>query len=208
MSRLILSLTVLPVLGFLIPAAPIPKHLAGAKYYYPTTVGAKWVYKEGERGWTREWAEVITAVEEQDDGKVVTVKRVGNDGVEVESLKVAVSGQGVFRLESMGHKDAPPICWLKLPTKPGAVWEYAWPQGPTERTRTFAPELVEVPAGTYRAIPIEVEISWGPDRPPGVSSGLGSSGVRVIRWFAPGVGIVKQRGSNYEQVLMSFTPGV
>jgi len=181
------------------PAAPVPKHLMkpGRELYYPTRVGAKWTELEGDT----ETASVITNAEEKAGAIHVTVKRTTGTGSAVRdagTLTVAVSEKGVFRIGVGDHIDNPPWCWLKLPLKSGASWVS---QG--DRMTASAPEEIETPAGKFLALPVVVE----DDNPLPVRMGMEIRRESYTRWFAPGVGLVRQsRGDQHWFVLKSFTP--
>jgi hypothetical protein len=197
-------LTILLGLALALPlltAAPVPTHLMPEPvYYFPTTVGTKWVYQEG----IRQRTEVVTEVEGKGATKVVFVG-LEEKGKVLPWVNVEVSRRGLFRVWCRGNKDDPPHPWLKLPVEGGGEWAYddiglgGRILGKVRATAS-GPEEVEVPAGTYRAI--RVEMSW-PAR-----GGLGDWAPSTsTRWYAPGVGLVKQTGPSYEEVLKSFAPG-
>jgi hypothetical protein len=170
------------------PAAPVPKHLMKKTepvLYFPTTVGSKWVYLDNG---TAETTYEVASVEDKDGGKLVTVT-----GGHSSPTCWQVSSAGLF-IVSMGKEVCdPPVPMLRLPLADNKAWE-------TEKRNAgqlkglFAasgPEEVEVKAGKFQAIRVEME--W-----------VGNNKLTV--WYAPGVGTVKSNRGLHEQ-LKSFTPG-
>jgi hypothetical protein len=117
--RLLILASALTLLAALAPAAPVPKGASKPVLYFPTTVGAKWVYDEedGERVYA------VTAVEKRDGSDLVTVGQVGPDGKAVPKETWVVSDRGLSLLERDGQKRDPPPCYLKLPHQPGEAWD-------------------------------------------------------------------------------------
>ncbi|MBA4066154.1 MAG: hypothetical protein C0501_21040 [Isosphaera sp.] len=167
------------------PAAPVPTHLMpkADPLYFPTRVGAGWVYvtdtgKELRRG--------VTAVKDGDGGKVVTTAddTFGN-------ADWLVSEKGLWMTGMAGRACDPPTLMLKLPHAAGATWQAAGCGGQKGAFAAHGPDEVEVPAGKFRAVRVEIE--WNPN-------------TKVTFWFAPGVGVVKNAGT-IRMGLKSFTPG-
>jgi hypothetical protein len=197
--RLLTIAPVLALLAALAPAAPVPTG-ADKVLYFPTKVGAKWV-QQSDKGFER--TEVITSVEEKDGSKLVTISRE-QDGKQVPHLKLSVSPKGVFLVGGVRDGDAefsPPMCLLKLPLKAGEPWDFDCARGLGRLTGTataHAPEDVEVPAGKYRAVRVEMEHQT-----------KGGNRHRSAYWFAPNVGWVKREGLEGKDtfVMKSFIPG-
>src|SRR5262245_54660422 len=76
--RLFTALVALALLLVVAPAAPVPSHLKpkNPPLFFPTKVGAKWVYRTGDL----EETFVVTVVAEAGGTKVVTVVEVAADG--------------------------------------------------------------------------------------------------------------------------------
>jgi hypothetical protein len=204
MSR-VLTAGVALVLAVPIGAAPKLKDVAVGPYY-PTTVGDRWVTEtktQTEDGdVTHTLAEVVTAVEKADGVLVVSVDQEVDGGVAGQPSRMKVTADGLFRVNAFGGTayDAP-YCVLKLPLKAGATWTSEAKMGGTTRStfkyRVAGDEDVEVPAGKFKAVRIEVEIDT-----------QGRPGRSTI-WYAPRVGVVKQEHEStrkYTKVLKSFTP--
>ena len=181
MSRTLTSLA-FAILAGTVVAAPVPKR-ADPVLYFPTAVGARWVYDRGDREETVE----VSAVE-REDGEVV-VSRTGTDGAASGYSKTFVGPTGL-RQDQYGGRTSTVVV-LRTDLKPGESWET--PEG--KRT-VHGPERVEVPAGKFEALRVE----WEQD------------GSRMVSWYAPGVGEVKrvERSGGEEtvfRVLKSFKPG-
>ena len=182
-------------------AAPVPK-LTEAVLYCPTTEGAKKVYETRAGGEVVEVTEVVTKVEKKDGVFRVTTKQgvAGKDG---GTDFVEVSERGLFRPPAGDHEAPMTATLLKLPAKPGDSWVFEDTRpGQQDSKLTFTvgkEEVVAVPAGTFKAIGVEVR---------GVTGGVKHT---TTIWYAPHVGVVKMvsaaGGQEHTQVLKSFTPG-
>lgn len=153
------------LLGVAALAAPVPKPPKPDPFYFPTTVGAKWVYETA--GGELESA-VVSAVE--NDGDDLVVCREGVDGTRTAYSKMVVSAEGLRQeRELTGGK----LGWvLKTDLKAGESWDM--PEGGKRTVR--GPEEVEVPAGKFTALRVEWEQRGG----------------KYTSWYARGVGEVKR----------------
>jgi len=145
-------------------AAPVPKGAEQKPLYFPTAVGAKWVYEtsDGELE-----TAVVSAVEKGEDGSL-TVSRAGADGTRVAYTKTVVSVHGLRRDDNANAKSG----WLlKTNVKAGDAWD-----SPDGKRTVYGPEEVKVPAGTFTALRVEWE----------------QFGASYTSWYAPGVGEVKR----------------
>jgi hypothetical protein len=195
MSRLLAVLPVIAALLTFAPAAPVPKEKPREAFYYSTQVGTKWVYQTGDG----EFTEVITAVEEKDGAKVLTIGREDNGKVSPWQ-KLSVSGKGLVRLAIGSNLDEvkPSLCLLKLPVKAGNEWETpGTAPGPemTGKMTAHGPETVKVPAGTFNVIRVEWEWKYTGRRDP----------YKATFWYAPEIGLVKLEHNGVARVLKSFT---
>ncbi len=166
--------------------------------YYPLAVGTKWHYE----------------IETGNGQKVPLVYQIEKleriEGRELARLEVIARGQkspytehlhsdtaGVYR-DRMHNLDlSPPLRLIKYPVKAGEHWNSEITVGgrkmKVEGTEGPAEE-VQVPAGKYRAIPCSIVISDGKEQSTNVF------------WFAPGVGIVKQKTNlGIRDVIMELT---
>ena len=199
-------------------AAPAPKG-GDAPLYFPTEVGTKWVMRHPWKpaGYS-DTTYTVTAVEEKDGAKLVTVsesytvdwsgiiKVVGQEGPDVEAIdrpdaRYRVSAHGVFVLANYDFEKKQlvdrkePRCVLRLPAKPGDREQgkdggYKW-------TSTVGkPERVKVAAGTFEAIRVDFESTQDEKGLP-----------HRTFWHAPGIGVVKSvAGDKVGVELISFTP--
>src|SRR5262245_24881451 len=183
------------------PAAPVPKEADKPPVYFPTRVGDKWVW--GWVGDKTEFTEVVTAVEVKNGAKIITVDTTA-DGWRA-SKKYSLSEEGLFRLSHNDHQYKSPWCILKTPYRAGEKWVVDTVDHfgvEVKSTHTIGDlEWVEVPAGRFRALRVDVEHAG--EKPP----------LTATAWYAPGVGQVKMvarsRAGKEEGavVLKSFTPG-
>lgn len=196
--RCLLSVLLVPAFfAMLAPAAPIPKG-KGEPWYFPTTVGAKWVYTDA----SGDDVLMISKVEDVKGGKVVTVERVeGEKRFPFEKVKVSESGLARVAI-SEGEFD-PPLVLLSVPFKAGDMWTFKGAgMGTLAQQRVSAvvgAEKVKVPAGTFDTVKVDADYTIV----------FGQAMVRHTSsfWYAPRVGLVKMRDGNAERVLKSFTPG-
>jgi hypothetical protein len=170
-------------------AAPLPKK-AEPPAYFPTAVGARWVF---ETSGGHQTTEVVTAVEAKAGGQAVSVGR--EDGGRVlPELTVLVAADGLSLLAVGGHELKKPHRVLKVPHMDGGKWADG-----SQTTAVYGPERVEVPAGTYDAIRVEVE------RP------FDGGTMQSVTWYAPGVGpvrrVLRAGGAELVEALKSFRPG-
>ena len=201
MLRLLIAISCLiPVIT--LGAAPIPKDAKKPVLYFPTKVGAKWVY-EFEDGTT--YTEAVTKVQKGKDGGFrVTAGKV-RDEVALALDLYEVSDKGLFLLEAGKAAFDPPMSYINLSQKVGVKWENKSTllgDIVDHGTRRIVEiEKVEVPAGKFDAIRIE-------NQPP-ATVGQKAEQVTHTYWYAPDVGLVKLSSTKKDvnRVLKSFTPG-
>jgi hypothetical protein len=178
----------------LTPAAPVPKAAERSPVYFPTRVGDRWTFSDGE--WVT--TEAVVAVTVRDGRKVVSVGVVGGDDLFLSTRQVEVSEQGVYELPDQKAAHPRKRCLLDHPLKPDTTLEWKWDAG-TETLKALGPEKVTVPAGTFEAVRVEWWITLPSVRDPVL--------VKTC-WYAQGVGLVKKTDElPGEGVLKSFTPG-
>jgi DUF3108-like len=154
-----------------------------------------------QNGKVSETAEWVTAVETKGGMTVVSFAREEGGP---PLYQYGASADGVFGVSSEGEVYDRPFQVLKLPPREGEAWEVEPPATPGQPARKFKyttgkEEEVEVPAGKFKAVRVEVE------------SMINGAVHRTTHWHAPGVGMVKsvtpdKRGDRV-QVLKAFTPG-
>jgi len=145
---------------------------------YPLKVGNTWEYRHGKQ-------KLVTRVvrEEALGADTYAVLETTADGKTILEKVAALPG-GVYRSFAEDLKIEPPLCLLKLPVKAGETWIVKCTAGslPVEGTFTAQEEEVKVPAGAFKAVR-----SSSPD------FRIGTLKMTLTYWFAPGVGLVKQR---------------
>ncbi|QEL14255.1 hypothetical protein [Limnoglobus roseus] len=184
-------------------AAPVPKVPAKTEMYFPTKVGAKWVYVyefKGLCGSNQEQTDEVTAVEKKGGVFWVTVRQDVH-GLPNSVSQFTVSGDGVTVSGRGGRMLPDPYPWVKLPAAAGDTWEicHSEPDGkPGTRTTVYTvgtAEKVLTPAGLFTTIPVQFK-----------KAQFGGT-----MWHAPGVGPVKavigSGGLEVTMTLKSFIPG-
>lgn len=180
-----LSLFTLIIMSSVI-AAPVPKAEKTDELYFPVQVGAKRVLFGPGRTETI----TVTKVEEKEGKYTVTVE---TSFVELPGRKRSyvyeVSKDGLFRKTQGGKTET----LLKLPYKEGTTWTSDDVKPGDKLTYTVGKqEEVEVPAGKYKAIGVDVVLEQA-----------GGETKKVTYWYATGIGLIKE-GANE---LKAFTPG-
>ena len=215
MSRLIVGLTVLAALaGASTTAAPVPVHLMPKEppLYFPTRVGAKWVYQYGEEGRHGVFGEIlltlsVTAVERTDRGVFVTVTRHEPNGESFLDQKVLVTREGLEYVAGDQGEPVSPRCVLKIPCVVGEKWKSDRSTEDFVRKWEYTAlgtEEVKVPAGKFTAVGVRTRCVSGRR---GDWPLIGSS---ADDWYAPGVGVVRVQYNPCftpsSLLLKSFTP--
>jgi hypothetical protein len=183
------------------PMAPVPAHLMPKDpAYFPTAVGTVWVYTQPEY----EMKLVVTKAEKAGEGTLVSVENVVAAGKTLPIHKVLVSRTGLAWAEEAGEAYTPPVGLLRLPHRPADVWRTSSKRTVAAKkpfVLTFEAEMtdcgeeeVRVPAGAFRALRVDSEVS------------LNGNKERVSRWYAPGVGLVKEQRPHTVRELKSFDP--
>lgn len=174
--------------------APVPKDRV--PLYHPIEIGAKKVCIDEKK---TEFTEVVTDVEEK-DGRML-VKVAGRNGDAEWNATLAVSRQGISHLHEEEEFEE---YVLKTPFKAGDSWTIESKHfGGYKATYTVGkPEMVEVPAGRYLAVPVTREFNFD-------NEAIGSE----TAWYVPGIGEIKHIAKTKEgivqvqTVMKSFTPG-
>lgn len=157
-----------------LPALAAPVRKTPPPPYFPTAVGAKWVYATAAG---REEVIEVSGVEER--GPDWVVSRSGTGG---RYEDVLVSADGLRQRWTGPGEDVGRVWLVKARFRPGESWE----AGGTTWT-AHGPEEVEVPAGKCTAVRVVSERGGG----------------RRTSWFARGVGEVKrvERGADGAEVV-------
>jgi hypothetical protein len=178
-------------------AAPGTKE-KGPAYYFPSTLGDRLEFEATADG-KPAGGFVLEVLEVEKKGGAVVVT-VSNDspGTGRLTYQYRLTESGVERLRSGDTAYAAPVPLLRLPAKAGDTWEWTHPISKTKRSyKTVKEEVVEVPAGKFKAVRVETVID--------------DEGT-YTDWYAPGLGNIKREVSrpllgNGVRVLKSFTPG-
>lgn len=167
--------------GLELTAAPMKKSL-DKPIFFPHRLGDALVYQHGDGDAAPEEIVSVTKVEETEGAVFVTVARAMK-GKPAKNSKARIDDRGVFWLEIGSRSLDPPICILTTPATRGKTWEDAikLSGGDTAKTKyTIASEEeIEVPAGKFRAIRVDVDSEINGEHSMGVE------------WHAPDVGLVK-----------------
>jgi hypothetical protein len=184
------------------PASKAPADPAAGPPYYPTAVGTKWVYDQNGREMTWE----VSAAEARAGETLVTITQTITGGEPEAIVKTSVSARGVYKLE-VGPFKIDPVCELRFPVKAGDTWPVHVPsqkgglQGWTGTVTVGDVEEIEVPAGKFRAVRVDVVMT-------GEGGRVLAEPRRHTNWYAPGVGLVKTTsGKDPNRALKAFTPG-
>jgi hypothetical protein len=174
------------------PAAPRLKDRPIS--YFPTQLGACWVYDVDGMDETR----TITHVRDEDGAKLLTVEWTwaGTDESTVET--VGVSTKGLYRMGFDNEPFEQPWFMLRFPPSSGHTWkrEPTKPFFGEETARVYGPEKVMVPAGIFTAYRVEFDCKAD-----------GGFPMLDTLWFAE-IGMVKHKSwSGQTSALKSFTPG-
>jgi hypothetical protein len=193
-----LAASVLLALAAAAIAAPVGKEAPGGGFYFPTTVGTKWVYQINDK---TETVEVITAAEEKDKATRVTVGRERRGEVFTDRV-IDVSDKGLAAVAFNLGDLTEPLWLLRLPHAAGNKWEpvmagKVWGRA-IGTAKASGPERIEVPSGAYQAIRVDMEMPY-------IDGHEGTD--KRSYWYAPGVGLVKQVADGKVKVLKSFTLG-
>jgi hypothetical protein len=180
-------------IAFLVSSAFAAPKLAERKQaYLPVTIGTKWTYKTSDG----EAEEKVTAVDEKADGLHVTVE-YGHTSGAARSAVIRVSDQGVFRVTEGGRTYDTHLPVLRLPVRAGDTWEYDLPGSKIKaRAKVAGEEAVEVPAGKFKAVRVDITYDYQDGRE-----------LKLSRWFALGFGLVREEhGGRETRALKTFVP--
>lgn len=170
------------LLANFVHAAPALKGPNPDALYFPTTVGAKWVYEVGEGELE---SCVLAAIVK--DGNDLIVTREGVDGTRTVYSKMIVSKEGLRQERDVA---AGKVGWVLKAKVPAGT---SWDTPEVEKRTVHGPEEVSVPAGKFTAL----RVTWE------------HNGSKYASWYAPGIGEIKRtvtRGDTVTvfRVLKSF----
>lgn len=153
----------------------------------PTSVGIIWEYSTNNHPPAQGLSTTVEIVgTEELAGKNVLKVETRAAGVVTKTELISVSENGIYCHQRTGRDGnpvsfAPPQTVVPSPLKIGAKWELDDESGGAPMHQRFtaeSEEVVNVPAGTYQAFRLHAEQPW-------------PISVAVNRWFAPGIGVVK-----------------
>jgi hypothetical protein len=196
-SAVVFSIGVFIVVCSVQADQPAPKPKRAVSVFFPLEKGHKWTYRVTDNKAAQPKADARPTVIEVEREEVFSFKE-SKDGVDTEIpyigfvLKnsngdrasrdrvVVTEGDVVHRTHVAGTALQPPQAFFRILQK----WESEAKAGGTQVKGTFTNELVEVqvPAGKYKAY----HITFNNNLP-------GDEAVEIHRWFAPDIGMVKQR---------------
>lgn len=186
----LLALVAVPALG----AADDPKK----PDYYPGTKGNKWVYRVEANGMKIDVTTEVTKSELNDGKRSFTVEtKIGDEST---SEELHSDDKGLYRASFNGIATDKPVTIMQYPPKPGKWTQKVKILGQDLTATTTAKDVAEVkvPAGTFKAIPVEVVAE------------IAGQKITGTTWYANGVGIVKQdmniAGTPVLMELLKFTP--
>ncbi len=158
--------------------------------YFPLHEGDTWRYRSTmPDGQTSEFTLTVVSAESTVDGVRGCIEFANPKPAVRNCYRKTPSAVLLFDEEKLGGAGKaaahPPRPLLKLPLRPETRWGwrgvFSSPGPIIESNEVFPSESVETPAGRFDAVKVETRI--------------GSQGETAVRtsWFAPDVGLVKQR---------------
>src|SRR5262245_43779453 len=146
--------------------------------YYPLKVGNTWEYRVGGEKVT------VRVAREETEGKETVAVLETTAGEKKLSERLSARPDGIYRHTAEDMTINPPLCILQLPAKAGTSWTASGVAGGLAVGGTFTSgeEAVAVPAGKFQTVTSTCP-KFRIDR----------VRMELTYWFAPGVGMVKQR---------------
>lgn len=150
-----------------------------ALHFWPLADGSYWTFS----GFGLE----LTLVVEQLGPNEFRVDGISNDFIVQREYYEIVDGDLVATRREMAAGTTvfdPPQPFIKTPFAPDRLWTWQGELDGELVTSTFLVmdmETVETPVGTFEAFPVAITMESG------------GEGLMMMRWFAPGVGIVREQ---------------
>lgn len=167
------------LLGLLLVAG-----LADDKDFFPTKKGTKWIYTAGDM----EITVSVDGTEKVGDVECSILKREFPDTTTREFYSVTEKGVSLHKIEAqqtMEFKDNA-IPRVRFGTKKGDTWEWK-AEGQEGKYENAGEEEITVPAGKYKTLKIVVNAKGG------------GSEYKITRWYASGVGLIKEESVRGDQ---------
>ena len=182
--RLVLMLVLL--LTLMTTNVTAQKSGARVSDYFPLSVGDSWTYRHNEDD--SEFTVKVLSAEKHPDGTMLYLVEK-QAGAVIRYWYSKSSGWTLLHREAYQHQEGidrqyqPPREFLKNPLITGAKWTWKGiginGQLTSESNQVIGPEIVKVPAGTFRAMKVVSKVSDGE-----------TAGTKTY-WYAAGVGLVK-----------------
>ena len=149
--------------------------------YYPLEVGNAWTYRVTAAG--KDSSVTTRIAKHEKSGDVILAKHESPGVAPTEYL--AQTAKGVFRHRLNNAELTPPFPILLYPAKVGDKWKGAFTIEKEAGKHTFEAEVmseetVDVPAGKFKALVVNVKLSGG------------GQAIEANYWFAKDGGLVKQ----------------
>jgi hypothetical protein len=178
LASALLALVVVPVAG---------QDKLGQTPFLPLDIGSQWDYKVGDQKVSIRVVkhETVEIAAKKDEKQKITAARLEVTGGDRKLNElVTVLGDGIYRFSAAGKELNPPLCFLKLPPKPGEKWTYeAMLDGMLLKGEfVTGTATVGVPAGKFQTVTSSCK-----------EFQIGTQKVQLEYWFAPNIGIVKQK---------------
>lgn len=185
MIKIRLILTMVCVFFLLASSITAQRKKAPTRDYFPMRVGDSWTYRQDEGD--AEYTVKVLSAEKQADGttRYMLEKQAG---AQIKSWYSKSNGWVLMHGESYVGQELkstyePPRQFLKNPLVAGGKWNWKGKaitnMDATEFNEVIGPEMVKVPAGTFRAMKIVSKIDDG------------GAAMTKTYWYADGVGLVK-----------------
>jgi hypothetical protein len=204
MVKFRLMLTWLFLFPLLTMSVAAQKTKAPARDYFPMRVGDSWTYRNDEGD--SEFTVKVLKEEKQPDGSVRYLLEK-QAGIQIQSWYskvdgwVLMHGESYVGQEGVQAKYEPARRFLKNPLVAGAEWNWKGKSvtytDVIESNGVTGPEVVKVPAGTFKAMKIVSKVADA------------DAAMTKTSWYAEGVGLIKStsegRGIKYGWQLADYS---
>ena len=171
------------------------------KSFIPTTLGTQLDYNIECKFPLGMTTQEITKVVSTADGTMGTITMIRPVPIPIVETVFLANSQGIYMVERHGHELNPMSLIFRNGDKPGGAWVSDFTSnGVASHTvhTTVGDEIVEVPAGTFRAVRVDSVITDGNQQPR-----------KMTTWYARGIGLVKNKNhkNGVVKLLFGFRPG-